>query len=116
VTLYKLLLLGYWLILLVDYNAHILHEFFTRKISYGLSHYDIYDNPNTSKITNDDIKEAFLAKEWNYFHLSCKKLDYLHLKDFLKYEMWILVEATIAITTTHLSCKIIAAYRTLTMY
>ena len=40
----------------------------------------------TSKIAYDDIKEASLAKEWNSFHVSWKKLDYLHLKDFLKYE------------------------------
>ena len=30
-----------------------------------------------------DVKEAFLAQEWNSFHLSRKKLDYLHLKDIL---------------------------------
>jgi hypothetical protein len=29
---------------------------------------------------------VFLAKEWKSFHLFGKKLDYLHLKDFLKYE------------------------------
>ena len=42
--------------------------------------------PTTSKIVFDDIKEVFLASEWNSFQLSWKKLDYLHLKDFLKYE------------------------------
>jgi hypothetical protein len=26
-------------------------------------------NPTTSKIALDDIKEAFLAKEWKSFHL-----------------------------------------------
>ena len=30
--------------------------------------------------------KAFLANEWNSFHLLRKKLDYLHLKDFLKYK------------------------------
>jgi hypothetical protein len=45
-----------------------------------------YDNPTTLKTTYVDIKEMFLAKEWNFFHLSGKKLDSLHLKDFLKYE------------------------------
>ena len=30
--------------------------------------------------------EASLA-EWNYVHLLGKKLDYLHLKDLLKYEI-----------------------------
>jgi hypothetical protein len=49
-----------------------------------VSHWDTHGNPTTSKITYDDLKEAFLAKEWNSFHLSGKKLDYLHLKDFLK--------------------------------
>ena len=34
----------------------------------------------TSKIIFDDIKEVFLAKEWNSFHLLGKTLD------FLKYE------------------------------
>ena len=38
------------------------------------------------EIAYDDIKEAFLAKEWNSFHLVGKKLNYLHLKDFLKYK------------------------------
>ena len=38
----------------------------------------------TIKITTDDLEKAFLAKEWNTFHLSRKKLDYLHLKDFSK--------------------------------
>ena len=28
----------------------------------------------------------FVANEWMSFHLSGKKLDYLHLKDFLNYE------------------------------
>jgi len=31
-------------------------------------------------------KKVFLGKEWNFFHLLGNKLDYLHLKDFLKYE------------------------------
>jgi hypothetical protein len=51
-----------------------------------LSQQESHDNPTTSKIALDDIKEVFLAKEWNSFHLSEKKIDYLHLKDFLKYE------------------------------
>ena len=40
----------------------------------------------TSKIAFDDIKEVFLAKEWNCLHLTWKKLDDIHLKDFLPYE------------------------------
>ena len=38
----------------------------------------------TVNITTDDLEKAFLAKEWNTFHLLWKKLDYLHLKDFPK--------------------------------
>ena len=53
---------------------------------WGLSHWETYDNSTTLKNVLDDIKEVFLAKDWNSFHLSWKKLDYLHLKDFLKYE------------------------------
>jgi hypothetical protein len=35
------------------------------------------------KIAFDAIKEAFsLLKKWNSFHLSGKRLDYLHLKGF----------------------------------
>ena len=56
------------------------------KTSWSLSHWETHDNPTTSKTTYDDIKEACLAKKWNSFHLSGKKRDYLHLKDFLKYE------------------------------
>jgi hypothetical protein len=41
---------------------------------------------NHTKTAFDDIKETFLAKEWNFLHLSRKKLNYLRLKDFLKYE------------------------------
>jgi hypothetical protein len=33
-----------------------------------------------------NTKEAFLVREWNSFYLPMKKLVYLHLKDFLKYE------------------------------
>ena len=39
-----------------------------------------------SKTTFDDIIVAFIAKEWNSFHLFGKKLYYLQLKDFRKYE------------------------------
>ena len=42
--------------------------------------------PTTSKFVFYHIKEAFLAREWNSFHFLWKKLDFLHLKDFLKYE------------------------------
>ena len=50
------------------------------KTSWRLSHREIHDNPTTSKIAYDDIKEALLAKEWNSLHSLGKKLVYLHLK------------------------------------
>ena len=56
------------------------------KAIMGLSRWKTYDNPTTSKIAIDDIKVAFLAKEWNSSYLSRKKLEYLHLEEFLKYE------------------------------
>ena len=43
-------------------------------------------NPTTSNLTYVDIKEVVLTKEWNSSHLSWKKLNYLHLKNILKYE------------------------------
>ena len=52
------------------------------KISWGLSHWQTQDKPNHIKTRYDDIKEAYLAKECNSFHLLGKKLDCLHLKDF----------------------------------
>ena len=45
-----------------------------------------YGNLTPSNITFDDLKEAFLTKEWNLFHIAVKKLNYLLLKDFLKCE------------------------------
>ena len=43
--------------------------------------------PNTIKNHIDDHKVyAFLAKERNSFHLSGKKLAYLHLMEFLIYK------------------------------
>ena len=56
------------------------------KASWDYSHWEIYDNPTSPKIIFDDLKKAFLAKEWSSFHLSGKKLDYIHLKEFLEYE------------------------------
>ena len=55
------------------------------KTSWGLYHWETHDNLTTSKTTCIDIKEVYLAKEWDSFHIVGKKLDYLHLKDFLKY-------------------------------
>ena len=53
-----------------------------RKTSWGLFHWETMTTQAHKKIACDDIKEAFLAKEWNSFHLLCKKVDYLHLKVF----------------------------------
>jgi hypothetical protein len=33
------------------------------KTSWSLSHWEIHDNPTTSKTTSDNIKKAFLAKK-----------------------------------------------------
>ena len=74
----------------------------------GLSRWDTHDNSSTSKITYDGIKEDFLAKEWNSFHLSRKKLYYLHLKDFLKYDCELYLKQPLTPTQR----DIIATYRT----
>ena len=50
--------------------------------TWNVSHSEAHDNSTPSKIIFGDLKNAFLAKEWYSFHLSMKKLDYLHLKDF----------------------------------
>ena len=66
-----------------------------------------HDNPTPSKITFDDLKEVFLAKEWNSLHLSGKKLDYLHLEHFLKFKLYLHQSLTPP------QCKIVVAYCTL---
>ena len=53
--------------------------------------------------------EAFLAKEWNSFHLSGKKLDFLYHKDFLKSECALYLKQPL----TPPQRKIIATYRIL---
>ena len=63
---------------------------------------------NNSKITYHNIKEYFLPKEWNSFHLLGKHLDYLHLKDFLKYKCQLYLKQPLA-PPQH---KIIVAYCT----
>ena len=61
----------------------------TNRQSCGEHHRSIsLGNPRQqtpSKFTLDNLKEDFLAKEWNSFHLFGMILDYLHIKDFLKY-------------------------------
>ena len=39
------------------------------KILWVLSYWEIHANPTTSNTTYVDVKEAFLAKEWNSYHL-----------------------------------------------
>jgi hypothetical protein len=53
------------------------------KASWGLSRWETMPS---SKSIFDDTKEVFIAIVWKYFHLFGKKLNYLHLKDFRKYE------------------------------
>ena len=56
------------------------------------------------------MKEVFLAKGWSFFsQLSGTKLDYLHLKDFLKYKC----EFYLKHPLTAPQRKIIIAYHTL---
>ena len=52
--------------------------------------------------------QQFLAKEWKSFHLLGKKLDYLHLKDSLKYVCGLYLKQLL----TPPQCKIIVAYHT----
>ena len=54
------------------------------------------------------MKEVSLAKEWNSFHLSRKKLDCLHLKDLLKYDYELYLKQPL----TPPQHKIIATYHT----
>ena len=55
------------------------------KASWGLSHWETHDNSTTSNIALNDIKEAFLTKEWNYYNLLRKKPH--HLKGFSQIQM-----------------------------
>ena len=68
----------------------------------------IHDNPTTSKITYVDTKGVFLAKKWNSFHLYGKKLDCLHLMDFLKYNCKLYLKQALTLPQH----TIIVAYRT----
>ena len=63
-------------------------------------------------VAYNDIKEIFLAKEWNFFHVLGKKLDFLHLKDFyffFKYKCQLYLNQPL----TPPQCMIIATYCTL---
>ena len=56
------------------------------------------------------LRRSFFSwvKKWNSFHLSRKKLNYLHLEDFLKYECELYLKQPLAPPQR----KIVATYRT----
>ena len=79
------------------------------KTSWGLSQWETHENPTTW--TYVDMKEVLLAKERNSFHLTRKKLDYLHFKTFLKYDF--APKATIDSNTTQHMVIVFTAPRTI---
>ena len=79
------------------------------KASWGLSHWKTHDNPITSKPHSMLSRRlSFLINKWNPFHLSGKKLDNIHLKDFLKHECELYLKQPLIPS----QCKIVVAYRT----
>ena len=56
------------------------------KAQWGLPQWKTHDILTLPKTTFGALKETFLAKEWNSFHLMGKKLYYVHFEDFLNYE------------------------------
>jgi len=68
-----------------------------------------HDNPSPSKTIFNDLKEAFVAEEWNSFYPLEKKPGYLHLKVFLSFECELYLKQPLTPT----QCKIIVAYNTL---
>ena len=68
------------------------------KTSWGLPHWETYDHPTTSKLAYDDVKEVFLAKEWNFFI----SLPPIHV--YSQIHVWIVLEATIDSTTMQYNC------------
>ena len=61
-------------VVLMDYFEWATRETYTR-----FSYKDIQRNQESPLST-------IIAKVWNSFHFLGKKLDYMHLKDFLKYK------------------------------
>ena len=53
------------------------------KASWGLPQWKTLEISPLPDTAYGLIKHAFLAKEWNSFHVARKKLDDLRLKDFL---------------------------------
>jgi hypothetical protein len=78
------------------------------KASWGLPKSETLDIPTPPKITVDAIKYAFLAKEWNSFQLTRRRLDYLNLKKLPNYECALYLKQPL----TPPQCKIIVAYHT----
>ena len=76
-----------WLVNIARFNTLIQIDNHVEDIMGFISNisWETHDNPTSRNTTYVDIKEIVLAVEWNSFHISEKKLDYLHLKHFLKY-------------------------------
>ena len=90
-----------WHVLQWDWIRELLHT----SVPSFIQHKNLTLTSLLSKIAYDDILEV---KEWNSFHLSMKKQDYLHLEDFLKYECELYLKQPL----TPPQCKIIVSYCT----
>ena len=83
---------------------NIWHKLITMwKALWGLSRWETHNNAMTSKIALAYIK-VFLDDEWHSFHLLGKKLDCLHLHNFLRYECELYLRITIGIITMQDHC------------
>ena len=92
---------------LAQQRAHTWHKSTTMwKASQGLSHRG--DNPTTSKIAFDDIKEFFLLKNGTLSISQGGNQITSTSMDFLKYECELYLKPSL----TPPQCKIIVAYRT----
>jgi hypothetical protein len=78
------------------------------KTSWGLSHWETHGNTTTSKQHMMISRKFFLFKSATLSIYAGKKIDYLHLKDFLKYKC----ELYLKQPWTPPQCKIITAYCT----
>lgn len=72
----------------------------------------LVENPTTIQQHHKSHKliprRFFLTKEWCVFHLSRKKLDFIHLKDVLKYKCKLYLKQPLGPP----QCEIITAYHT----
>jgi hypothetical protein len=78
------------------------------KTQWGWSHWETHDKPPTSKTIYVDIKEGFSCWRVGLISSLSEELDYLHLKDFLRYECELYLKPSL----TPPQCKSIAAYHT----